>query len=432
MPLKDSAFIQVSPDQQNLIEREKEKIKKALQLGQYSQAIELCLQGLKVLPEDFELNFWLAQAYAFSGNWDRALEQIEYLNRKYPGNNDVLLLEARILSWKKNYLTAKEKYHLVLKNEPQNLEAKIGLAQIASWEGKYSEAISGFRHLLTDYPEKAELHYLLGLTYLWSGNYGQAKQSLKRATELDPNNQSYREAYRRSLSLFPNRFEIRSELAVETFSDGRENYLDRSLIAEAKIPPSRGSILLTWEETKRFGTKDTQLGLELYPHLWPQAYGHFYIKGSFKAHHFPQTSYHFELYQGIGRLFEFSGGFQKMNFKNNPVSIFLGSFGAYLGNYYGHFRWYYSPEKVGSTFSWVVHGRRYWRQQSYVFFAYGQGARAYETISWLDLLAHDSTIVQAGLDTYLWHHFRLRAQITKRKEENINRLTYALILGAAW
>lgn len=421
------------PERQNFVEIQKEKIKQALQLGNYFQAIALCLEGLKTSPQDYELNFWLSQAYAFSKKWDRALERVAFLKEKYADNSDVLLLEARILSWKKDYSAASKQYQNILQKDPQNLEARIGLTQVASWEGKYAEAIVSYHQLLAEYPDNAELHYLFGLTLFWSGNLEQARRELKRAVELASENKVYREAYNRSLSVFQKTLELRSALTVETFSDGRADYLDLALAAEARIPPSGGSIILTGEETKRFGTLDRQAGLELYPRLWPQAYGFFYFKASSKATHFPQNSYHLELFQGFARRLEFSLGFQKMNFKNKPVSIYLGSWGAYFGNYYGYLRWYYSPEKIGSEFSWTANFRRYWRQESFIFVAYGQGARAYNVISFSDLLARQSTLLQAGVDAYLWHHLRLRAQITRRGEgKKLTRYAYSLTLGGAW
>ncbi len=432
-PVYPASMFTNRSESQDQVEINKEKIRQAIQLRHYSQAIALCLEGLKASPEDYDLNFWLGQAYAFSGKYDAALERVEFLKEKYADNSDVLLLEARILSWKKDYAAATKQYQDILKKDPHNLEARIGLAQVASWEGKYAEAIVSYRQLLADYPESAELHYLFGLTLLWSGNLVQAREALKRAVELAPENQVYREAYNRSLSVFQKTFELRSETAVETFSDGRANYIDFFLAAEASIPRARGSIILTGEQTRRFGTWDRQAGIELYPRLWGRAYGYFYFKASSRARHFPQTSYHLELTQGFARRLEFSAGFQKMNFKNNPVSIYLGSFGAYFGNYYGYFRWYYSPEKIGSDFSWTANLRRYWQQQSFVFIAYGQGARAYDVISFSDLLARQSTLVQAGVDAYLWQHVRLRIQITRRAEgESLTRYSYSLTLGGAW
>jgi|GEM_PF-414698 len=418
---------------QELAEISKEKIIQAIREKDYSRAISLCLEALKTAPQDYELNFLLTQAYAFSGQWPLALEKIEALKKLFPENSEIILFEARILSWKKDYSRAEEIYKAILRTNPDNFEAKIGLAQIAAWQGEYDRAIAAYRELLKVNSSNAEVHYLLGLTLFWSGNLREARERLKEAVELEPDNSLYRETLERTLMAFQKAVEVRAELARESFNDGREDYLDRSLVVEAAIPSRKGSILFVWNETRRFGRWDRQFGVEAYPQLWPRAYGYFYFKGSSQALHFPKTSYHLELYQLTGRALEFSLGYQRMNFPANPVSIYLGSAGAYVGRYYSYFRWYYAPEKIGSNFSWTINLRRYFTPENYLFLAYGQGARAYEVISLADLLARQSIMFWGGLDAYLWRHSHLRLQLTWRRENgHLRRLGFFIALGAAW
>ena len=96
-----------------------------------------------------------------------------------------------------------------------------------------------------------------------------------------------------------------------------------------------------------------------------------------------------------------------MNFPDRPVTVFLGSLGYYLGNYYPYVRLNYSRENGNSTFSAVFNFRRYFSRENYVYFGYGRGTRLLEDLTVQDLLADRSDIFLAGAIWYVFGKVRL-------------------------
>ncbi len=125
------------------------RIRQAIKDKKYDLAIELSREQLARQPENYDFNFLLAQALAFSGRWDEASEVLRKLERLYPGNTDVMLFLARVESWKQNYRAAEELFRQVLESRPGNLEARLGLGDLAAWQGDYSRAIDIYQEALT-------------------------------------------------------------------------------------------------------------------------------------------------------------------------------------------------------------------------------------------------------------------------------------------
>ncbi|MFW6160769.1 MAG: tetratricopeptide repeat protein [Acidobacteriota bacterium] len=426
----------------------KEKAGKALREGDYSRAVLLCREGLKESPDDYELNFILARAYAFSGERRKARKVGEVLVQRFPENTDVLLFMARLDAWDKNYEEAREGYEFVLKIQPGNKEARIGLAELAAWEGHYQEAVNIYTEILESEPRSHEVIYRLGQVYLWQGNRRRAGEYFRRALSLEPGNSRYREAVNAAMSYVRREAGFYYEFNVERFSDKRGSYRDDRLVLELPLPEKRGNILFKIGQTERFSKRDYQYGFEAYPLFSKSTYGYFEFFYSSRAVHFPRTRYHLEIYQGVRGRGEFSLGFRRYNFDKRGISFYLGSAGIYMGNYYAFLRCLISSggdegvgwngdgdgeeiEKVsGSEFSWLIQGRRYFSEVNYIYIGYGQGGRPVEIITLEDFLAGKSSIFLAGGDWTLWRSIRVRAQWLFRKDEGgLKRNALFLSLG---
>jgi YaiO family outer membrane protein len=160
------------------------------------------------------------------------------------------------------------------------------------------------------------------------------------------------------------------------------------------------------------------MGIELYPHLWKKAYGYIDILFSPEAIHYPNSSYTLELYQSFLGSAEISLGYRRMNFEIEPVNVFLGSVGYYVGNYYPYVRWYYTPEDEGNNFSWFVNLRRYFTKNNYLALGYGQGSRPFEIITIEDVFVRKSWIFLAEWDWTILKRIHLKVQFTHRNEED--------------
>ena len=100
-----------------------EKAAAAIRAGDHEAAIRLCLQGLQKNHADYELNFLLGRAYAYSGRWPEALRVFDDLALAHPENTDVLLFRARVKAWSRAYEEAED--------DPERIEERLrGLGYI--------------------------------------------------------------------------------------------------------------------------------------------------------------------------------------------------------------------------------------------------------------------------------------------------------------
>lgn len=412
---------------------QKEKALQALKSEDYNTAIKICLKELEASPLDYDYNFLLARSYAFSNQLDQAKKVLEIIIIRHPRNADVLLLEARIKSWEKKYEDAELCYKKVLERDPKNKEAMEGMAKIASWQKKFTMAIIIYRDLLNLEPENPDLHFELGRLFLWKGDFERAKANLERAIHLNPDNSVYKEYLARTQPRLKRYFEVKYQHRVESFSDGRENYRDQELAFQFMVQRINTIFLLKHGKTYRFNEKDFYFGLELYPCLWKGAYGFVDLNYSSRANLYPRTAYRMEIYQSFLASAEFSLGFRRMNFHAYPVSIYLGSLGLYIGQFYSFFRWYYSFEDEGRSFSWAINTKRYFSKDNFVFLGYGQGSRPLEAITIYEFLISQNWFVHTGFAWYLFDVIRLQFNFTHRNEESgMKRNAFFISTGYRW
>ena len=409
-----------------------EKAVAALRSGNHEVAIQLCLDGLKRNHLNYEFNFLLSRAYAFSGRRDEALRILNDLALAHPENTDILLFRARVESWKKNYATAEKGYNEVLRLSPDNSEALTGLAEIASWQGDYARAVALYSRMSDQNPENADVHFRLGRVCLWEGKFALAEARFREALRIAPDNDEYRRALQKAKPRLIEKFELRYERQADSFSDGRGRYLDQSLALQVNISRSTGPLVLKYNHTHRFGRNDDRYGLEVYPRLWKRSYGYLDLAFSPKSVHYPGGSYLLEVYQGVLSGGEVSLGYRRMDFASAHVSQVLGSLGYYFGNYYAFWRWFYSGEESGDRFSWLANFRRYFSAENFAFLSFGRGARPEEFVTLEDVRASQSWVLAAGFNWYFLNKIRLHVYYSRGNEQALRRQTLLISTGFRW
>jgi len=411
----------------------KEKAITALKTKNYITAINICLSQLKSNPRDYDFNLILSRAYAFSGQWEKALILLNKMLAFYPDNKEVLLTQARINTWKKNYDQAESKYQQVLTLEPDNIEALKGIAEVAFLTKDLKRAASLYQMILSREANQPDVYYRLGLISESKKDYAQAKEYFRKALELDPLNKNYILALKRTRQVVKGAMAIWYQFRIENFSDQRNNYLNHRLTLKFKVPSNLATIFLSCDKIKRFNEWDTQYEIELYPRLWKKAYAFLDLRYSPRAIYYPQTSYAGEIYQSFLSRAEISAGYRRMNFSLKPVSIYLSSVGYYFGNYYSYLRLYYIPDEFEKSFSWVVNLRRYISDESYFFIGYGQGSKPFEIITFEDMLITQSRIFLIGFDYYFFRKIKLQLFFSHRSQNNgLKRNVFFAILGYSW
>jgi len=425
-------FLMLFLFQIQILAQEDKKVEalQALKAKHFSTAIYICLEELAKNPDDYEFQFILARAYSFSGQWDRADEIISNILKDHPGNIDVLLLKARIQGWRKNFCEAKDEFKYILSLEPKNEEALTGLADTAQWEGNFKEAEKIYLGILEEFSDKPEIYYKLGLIYRNMGNYKKARAFISEAAKISPESEEYKKAFKNTNPKISDNHEFRYQHNIQAFNDNREDYIDNQFMLYLNIQKVQTSMLFWFDQTKRFGSTDHQYKLELYPRLWPKSYGHFYYTFSPNSIHYPSSSYLLEAYQSLLSSAEVSLGYRRMNFKENPVSIYSGSLGYYWNQYYSWLRIYYTPEEEGNSLSWTAHIRRYFSIDDYVFFGFGVGSRPFEIMTLDELWTSQTQIFLAGFNFFILKRLRIQFFYTHQDEkQGLKRNSFLIISG---
>ncbi len=410
-------------------------IRQAIRENSFAQAIQMCRERLRRDPENYDLNFLLGQAYAFSGKWDEALAVFGGLAARFPQNVDVLLMRARVESWRKNYQEAEKGYQRVLEIAPGNVEALTGLAELASWQGDFRRATGIYGQILA-YQEgqapavRADILFRLGRVYWWSGDYERARDYFRQALRFDPGNKEYQRALRMANPRWKDKYEFRYEHQAESFNDGRASYVDHRFAFQVRLP-ELGPLVIKANMTRRFSRSDHQFEAEFYPRLWERAYAYLQASYSPKAVHFPEYGFLGELYQSIFNAWDVSVGYRRMGFAAQPVSIYLGSLGYYFGKSIAFFRWYYTPHSRGQDFSWTASLRRYFSDSNFLYVGYGQGSKPFELVTLEDYGVDSSWVIFGGLDWVLFDRLRLQLNYTHRDEGSIvrNLFFFSILIG---
>ncbi|MBN1939711.1 MAG: YaiO family outer membrane beta-barrel protein [Candidatus Aminicenantes bacterium] len=388
-----------------------------LRAKKYEAVIAACRRQLSASPGDYEFRFLLSRAYAFSNRWDEALDVLGGLLADNPKNTDVLIFQARIRLWKKEYEKAEAGWNRVLEIRPGDVEALTGLGDLAFVRGDDSLALIYYQQVIQVAPDSPAGYFGSSRVYKARGEFHQARSAMRTVMALDPKNPDYKNAWNTASLPVPNQFGFRYQYRVERFGDGRDDYINNQILFHFKVPRSIGSLIAKYNHTVRFGRSDTQFGLEIYPKLWTKSYGYIDIGYSPRAVHYPETTVLAELFFSLIPSTEMSLGVWHMNFTDNRVSLIVGSVGYYFGNYYTVFRGTYNPDPDKRSFSWTAQIKRFFTDQNYLYLGYGRGARPYEIITVQDLLIRPSWEFMAGL---AWHFFgviRLDVHFSTIQEE---------------
>ncbi|MBI5299159.1 MAG: tetratricopeptide repeat protein [Deltaproteobacteria bacterium] len=103
-------------------------------------------------------------------------------------DREVLIDQARHLSWDKHYDESIAVYGKILKANPNDVEASIGLATVTAWNGDYTKAQKIYESLLIANPQNKEVLFGLARVLFWQGENKESLEMLDRLLAMDPTN----------------------------------------------------------------------------------------------------------------------------------------------------------------------------------------------------------------------------------------------------
>lgn len=120
-----------------------------------------------------------------------------------------------------------------------------------------------------------------------------------------------------------------------------------------------GTLILRGNFADRFGATGTQLEVDAYPRLGAGRYAYLNAGGS-GAGVFPDWRAGAEVFTSLPRSWEASLGFRHLRFDGDPVTLFTGSVGRYVGNCWFSVRPYVRSKDEGLSASASLSARRYY------------------------------------------------------------------------
>lgn len=122
---------------------------------------------------------------------------------------------------------------------------------------------------------------------------------------------------------------------------------------------ARGTLIGRVNVADQFSTTGAQVEADAYPALGGSRYAYLNV-GYSSASIFPAWRFGAEVYTGLPNAYEASVGFRQLRFSGTPVTLFTGSIGKYIGNYWLSARPYIRSKDSGLSASAGLTVRRYY------------------------------------------------------------------------
>jgi YaiO family outer membrane protein len=275
----------------------------------YPAAAARYREALVLQPGNDEVLVKLARVLSWQGNHEEAASLYGDALTRHPEDRELLMALARVRSWQKQFDEAQRLYDAVLQADPANLEARRGLAELAHWQGYRAEALARYKALLaeTNDPETQQRLQTVESELLVSPQaaVGQGLAGLR----------------------LPFRDYAKIGYGHYSYTKGIANEWD--MLFEIAKSIGDQTLVLRVEPLNRFGRQDTPVSAEYYSPLWERAWGYVAAQGTINPQFTPNYSFVGDVHQGLGALhsslarIEVSIGYRRLNFKQDDIDLLL-------------------------------------------------------------------------------------------------------------
>jgi Tfp pilus assembly protein PilF len=164
-----------------------EKAAELMKQQKYAEARAVYEGVLAQHPDLYQMEPYIARTYYAERQFDPAIEHLRKAAEKDPGNIDVKLLMANVLTEKGSADEARQILAAIddtkITDPSTFLNAGIGLIN----QKKPEDAIAWFDKSIARFPQSADAYYYLGITQLQLGKNDAAKADLEKFVAMAPN-----------------------------------------------------------------------------------------------------------------------------------------------------------------------------------------------------------------------------------------------------
>jgi Flp pilus assembly protein TadD len=168
---------------------------RAVRLANSGQFVEAIAEFEKVLQENgrnVPAHFYLAVCEFRLGRLDDAIKSLNSTLKASPDYPPAEELLASISLLKKDYLHARQQFTHLADIAPGNYGAHYNLGILSMREGRVDEAVREFQAAARAEASSAQPHSALGSLYYERGDWNRARDELRQAVTLDPNDEAAR------------------------------------------------------------------------------------------------------------------------------------------------------------------------------------------------------------------------------------------------
>ena len=162
----------------------------AFKRGDYRAARAAYERALAADSTNVRALYQLAILDSWDGKLGRSLERFGRLRRLASQDGDIMVAQARVLSWADRTVAAGALYDSVLTRAPDRTDALAGRARTVAWSGDLDRAERLWREGLARHADDAELLIGLAQTLYWKGQPALAEGYAARARVLAPQDRS--------------------------------------------------------------------------------------------------------------------------------------------------------------------------------------------------------------------------------------------------
>ncbi|MFH0761649.1 MAG: YaiO family outer membrane beta-barrel protein [Bacteroidota bacterium] len=314
-------------------------------------AITLLISGLsislvaqnKTAITDIDGAFKKAQALAWDGKYKDARSLCDEILNAKPNYYDASFLLGKINSWEKRYPEALVIFEELLKITQDSRDLIIALIDTETWAGDFPAANGWIKYGFDRFPDDPDPIYKQALVYQGSGDLAKAQLLIDELKKKYPDRKEFRNIYNASHeSVRLNGASVEYTINYTKLPVERTwNMLGFKYYKTNKVGTFIGGINSGYfgNDTTRFMENGgIQFELDAYPVI-PKTRTYFHLNiGLSPSSNFARQKLTPHIYQGFGKGWELSAGFNYMNFKSiaDTNKVFIADAGLlkYLGNYF--------------------------------------------------------------------------------------------------
>jgi YaiO family outer membrane protein len=340
-------------------------------LGLLSSGAAAQVDTLKMDPDRL---FQIAREKAIAGQHEDARRLCRMIIARSPGYLDAKVLMGRTLAWDGKRSEARAVLQEVLRERPSYQDAIEALADVDLWDNEFQQALDVSNEGLDSSPLDVNLLLKKARALNGLGREAEALLVLLKAEEIDPSRGEVSSMIQ-SMKIAAGRTGVGISYAIDHYSDYYGDFRYVSFQLGRRTP--FGSVFGRLNYSSRFGTQGLQVESELYPRLADGVYAYLNYGYSGNAL-FPKHRTGAEVYAALGGGFEGSIGLRNLYFNpTSSVTIYTGTIGYYVGNYWISFRPSIIPNDAGTSNSATVTVRRYFGDaETYLSLVAGAGFSA--------------------------------------------------------